>query len=374
MTTIMKASHQWATRPDDQRFTSLDELVAHTTHQREISRATVIPSRKLEAVPIEDDQHKALAIVARDDISTPTHWSFGQLASQVGAPAGYLRTLPAEIAAANLNYGIFKRPVEDVGVMVRENGSLELAAVTGPRYGRVWNNDVARSLRDRFGDGITGDFTVPGEFGREVQVTRDNTTIYASDRDMFVFLADEKNRIDVPGRRSMLGGSTGSLARGFFVWNSEVGSATLGIATFLFDYVCSNRIVWGAEGYEEIKIMHFASAPDRWIEEVAPAIESYANKSTDSITIAIENAKKARIEGDNLDDFLKRQKLSQGKKLTRAQVEGVKAAHFAEEDRPIENVWDVTVGMTAYAKGIKHQDERINFERAAGKIMASASK
>lgn len=376
MTTIMKASHQWATRPDDQRFTSLDELVAHTRRMREISKAAVIPSRRIEAVAIEDDAtQRGLAIMAGGNPTTPTHWAFGQLAGQVGAPAGYLRSLPAPIAAAALNYGVFRRPVEDTGVLVRERDGIELAAVTGPRYGRIWNADVAQQLRNRFGDGITGDFTVPGEFGEAVDVNKSNTTIYASDRDMFVFLADEKNRIEVPGRRNMRGGSTGEMARGFFVWNSEVGSATLGIATFLFDYVCSNRIVWGAQGYEEIKVMHYASAPERFAEEVAPAIEAYARKSTDSITKAIEDAKRARVEGDNLDAFLKKIKLpGQGKTLTKAQIEGVKTAHFAEEDRPIENVWDVTVGMTAFAKGIKHQDERVRFEKAAGSVMASASR
>ena len=37
----------------------------------------------------------------------------------------------------------------------------------------------------------------------------------------------------------------------------------------------------------------------------------------------------------------------------------------------IENVWDATVGMTAYAKGIKHQDDRVAFERSAGRLLAS---
>jgi len=36
----------------------------------------------------------------------PTHWSFGQLASQVGAPAAYLRQLPAALAGINLQYGL----------------------------------------------------------------------------------------------------------------------------------------------------------------------------------------------------------------------------------------------------------------------------
>jgi hypothetical protein len=52
---------------------------------------------------------------------------------------------------------------------------------------------------------------------------------------MFVFLVDEESRIGLPGRRA---GRSGSFARGFFVWNSEVGKTTLGAGFFLFDYVC----------------------------------------------------------------------------------------------------------------------------------------
>jgi hypothetical protein len=325
-----------------------------------------LPSRSIHAAPVEGDEtRKQLVVVGPDGAPTvPTNWAFGQLAGRVQAPAGYLRTLPADLAADALNYGLFKRPVEDMGVLLRQNGGSELAAVTGPNYGRVWNADVTKALVDRFGDGITGDFTVPGEFGKAVDVTKANTTLFASDRDMFVFLADEKHRIDLPGRRP---GLTGSLARGFFVWNSEVGSKTLGIGTFLFDYVCCNRMVWGAEGYQEITLRHSVSAPTRWIEEVAPAIEAYANKSTDSITTAIEAARSARLDPDKVDEFLT-------KRFTRGQAVAIKAAHMADEDRPIETLWDVSVGATAYARGIKFQDDRVDIERKAGRIMAEASK
>jgi hypothetical protein len=364
MTILTQASTQWAKRPDDERFTSLDELLAHTRHQREISKGMALPSRKISAAPIADDDTRTqLAIVGPDGApSSPTHWAFGQLANRVGAPASYLRTLPSDIVADALNYGLFKRPVEDVGVLLRQNGGTELAAVTGPNYGRIWNADVVAALRDRFGDGITGDFTVPGEFGKAVAVTKDNTTLYAGERDMFVFLADEQHRIDVPNRR---GGRSGSMARGFFVWNSEVGSRTLGIATFLFDYVCCNRIVWGAEGYEEILVRHTISAPERFVEEVSPAIEAYARKSTASITDAIAAAQSARLAPDKVDEFLR-------KRFTKGQAAGIKAAHMADEDRPIESLWDVTVGATAYARGIKWQDDRVAVEKEAGKIMAMA--
>lgn len=366
MSILTQASNEWARRPDDQRFTSLDELVAFTARQKSISRSMALPSRGISAAPVEGDAaRQQLVIIGPDGAPTqPTHWSFGQLASRVGAPAGYLRSLPADLAADALNWGIYRRDVEDIGALLRNDGQglPELAAVTGPNYGRIWNAQIAESLRNRFGDGVTGDFTVPGEFGKAVDVDKRNTTIYASDRDMFVFLADEKNKIEVPNRRN---GQTGEMSRGFFVWNSEVGSTTFGIATFLFDYVCMNRIVWGAQGYEEIKVRHTSGAPYRWIDEVAPAIEAYANKSTDSITTAIADAKKARLAPDKVDEFL-------AKRFTRGQAKAIQLAHIADEDRPIESLWDVTVGATAYARGIKHQDERVAIERAAGKIMAMA--
>jgi hypothetical protein len=55
----------------------------------------------------------------------------------------------------------------------------------------------------------------------------------------------QENRIQLPHRRA---GRSGSFARGFFAWNSEVGKTTLGAGFFLLDYVCCNRIIWGAWG------------------------------------------------------------------------------------------------------------------------------
>lgn len=178
---------------------------------------------------------------------------------------------------------------------------------------------------------------------------------------MFVFLADESHRIEVPNRRA---GRSGEMSRGFFVWNSEVGSQSFGIATFLFDYVCCNRIVWGAEGFQEIRLRHTSGAPDRWLEEVRPALQRYANASASSVTSAIAQAKAARI--DDVDAFLKG-------RFSRSQVSAIKAAHMTDEQRPIETLWDATTAVTAYARGIQYQDDRVVLEREGGKILALAA-
>ena len=97
-----------------------------------------------------------------------------------------------------------------------------------------------------------------------------------------------------------------------------------------------------------------------------PAIQAYADKSTHSITQAIDNARDKRLgDQDAVLDFL-------AKRFTRSKAAPIMAAHMAEEGRPIETLWDVTVGATAYAKGIQYQDNRVAVEREAGKVLTLA--
>lgn len=362
MTTLSQASHQWRNRPADERFVTLHDLRARVAHERDHSRAPVVSSRAIEFRPDDESAQCNMKVYGPNGHGyEATHWSFGQLANLAGAPAGYLRSLPTPIAADCLNYGMrFDRNVQEIGCLLTlADGTPQLRAATGPNYGRIWNADIADTLIHRFGDGVTGDWRVPGEFGHAVTVTKANTTLYASDRDMFVFLADETRRIEIPNRRD---GKAGGLARGFFVWNSEVGSKTLGAAFFLFDYVCCNRMIWGAEQFKEIRIRHTSGAPDRWLEEVHPVLTEYANASEKPVLQAIEDARARRL--DDVDAFLL-------KRFSRKQAAAIQATHELEEGRPIENRWDAAVGVTAFARSVPYQDARVDLEREAGKLLAA---
>lgn len=369
MTTLTQASRQWASRPADERFLSLTELREKVSGQRQRSISTVVSSRRIEVQPHPMDPIKGITIAGDDTMVDPTHWAFGQLANLAGAPASYLRKLPAPLVADAMNYGLrFMRDAEEIGILrteaetVGDAGTIiehtQLRAATGPRYGRVWNEEIVTALEQKFGDGRTGDFRVPGEFGRQVEITRANTTIYGSDRDIFVFLADEENRIEVKNRRH---GQPGSLARGFFVWNSEVGSQSIGAAFFLFDYVCMNRIVWGVQDFKEIRLRHTKSAPDRWLEEISPVLIEYSNASAQPIADTIREAQRKRVD-DDLDRFLRN-------RFTTAEAKAIQAAHEREEGRPIETIWDAVTGATAHAKTIEHQDARVDLERKGGKLL-----
>jgi hypothetical protein len=234
--------------------------------------------------------------------------------------------------------------------------------VTGPNYGRIWNATITQALVNQFGDGVTGKFRVPSEFGNlNAPITKQSTTLYASDRDMWVFLADEVNRIELPNRRN---GKTGSLARGFFVSNSEVGAGTFILGQFLFDYMCGNHIIWGVEHFQELRIRHTSGAPDRYIEQARPAIMAMSNSSTTGLVDMLKSAQAKKVE--NVDEFL-------NARFSRSQTSAIKAAHMADEQRPIETLWDVSTGITAYAREIQHTDDRVKLEREAGKVLKLAA-
>src|SRR3954467_6710824 len=91
-----------------------------------------------------------------------------------------------------------------------------------------------------------------------VEITKDTTTLYASDRDVFLFLVDDTHPIEA-GR--LPNGDPDLYFRGFYCWNSEVGSKTLGIASFFLRAVCMNRNIWGVEGFQEISRSGTANSP-----------------------------------------------------------------------------------------------------------------
>lgn len=359
----MSANEQWRTRPQDERYTSLTELAAATQYTMDHSAARVVASKSLSA----DVQNGKLVVVGPSGKpATPTHWAFGQLAQRAGAPAGYLRDLPNELAVDCLNYGLHvARPVEDIGVLLYQNGGpAELHAVTGPNYGRIWNARVAGALVEAFGDGRTGAFRIPGEFGKQVEINKDNTTLYASDRDIWAFLADEDKSIEVPNRRANKGGR---LSTGIVIGNSDVGSGKLWVAYFAFDYVCCNRIIWGMQDLEEFSIRHTASAPHRFLSEVVPMLKEVAKSNVTLSQAKIVAAQESKIA--DVDKFFA------NRKFTRSQVSGIKAAFKTDESQDLLDncsVWDAVVAATAYARGLQYQDARIGVEREAGKMLLAA--
>lgn len=316
---VGRVSSEWFSRPDDERYLSLGDLARSVRGRSERSRTRVVETARIHVEANRNDPERlSLILPGADAPVAPTHWSFGQLASQVGAPAAYLRQLPAPLAAINLQYGLTSHRAEQIKTLEtddgRSGGRLELRAVTGPDYGRIYDHELVEAVQKIAGNG-TGDtrWKVPGVldwstgiYNPRVDITRDTTTLYASDRDVFLFLVDDLNPIEA-GR--LPDGSPDLYFRGFYCWNSEVGAKTLGMASFYLRAVCQNRNLWGVEDFEEITIRHSKYAANRFAHEAAPALEGFANSSPQPFVNGIQAARErivARTDEDRSDFLRKR--------------------------------------------------------------------
>jgi hypothetical protein len=364
-------TQQWWNRPDDQRFLSLDDLHESVMARSQHTQTDAIDITKMRVVlDREDDDRISLDI--NDNLVDPTHWSFGQLSQLAGAPASYMRKLPGKLAAINLQYGLSNFREEAVKMYYNKDALL---AATGVNYGRVFDHELVTAVRQIAGNG-TGDtrWKVPGainwstgQYNPFVDITKDTTTLYASDRDVFMFLVDDTHPIEI-GKLS--NGDPDLVFRGFYVWNSEVGSKSLGISTFLLRGVCQNRCLWGVQDKQSITIRHSKNAPSRFAAEVTPGLIEYSNSSTYSILDGINKSKSAivaRSDEDRLEFLSKRG-------FSAKQTQRIIDAVVNEEDKKPESVWDFVQGITAVARSIRHTDDRLDLERQAGQLMALATK
>ncbi len=372
---IGRVSSEWFSRPDDERYLSLSELYGSVKGRAERSRTRTVESAAIRVEAHRDDpENLALILPDADAPVAPTHWSFGQLASLVSAPAAYLRQLPAPLAGINLQYGLTSHRAEQIKTLETEDGRTELRAVTGPDYGRIYDHELVAAVQKIAGNG-TGDtrWKVPGTlnwssglYNPMADITKDTTTLYASDRDVFLFLVDDMNPIEAG---KLPDGSPDLYFRGFYCWNSEVGAKTLGIASFYLRAVCQNRNLWGVEDFQEISIRHSKYAANRFAHEAAPALTRFADSSPRPFVEGIRAARERIVahSDDDRTDFLRKRGFS------KAETARIVDTVLAEEGRPPESVFDFVQGITAVARSKPQQDARLEMEGKAKKLLERAA-
>ena len=372
---IGRVSSEWFSRPDDERYLDLNTLYDSVRGRAERATARTVESRAVRVEVSRDSAERLNLIVpGQAEPVAPTHWSFGQLCSLVGVPASYMRQLPAPLAGINLQHGLLSHRAELVKTYEADEGRVELRAVTGPDYGRIFDHELVAAVQRIAGNG-TGDtrWKVPGVLDWRtmthnpfVDISKDTRTLYASDRDVFLFLVDDTHPIEA-GR--LPDGSPDLYFRGFYAWNSEVGSKTLGIASFYLRAVCANRNLWGTENFEEITIRHSKFAAQRFAHEAAPALTSFANSSPAPFIAGIKAARE-RVVARNDEDresFLRKRGFS--KPETVKIIETV----LNEEGRKPGSIFDFVQGITALARTKTHQDTRLDLEGKAKKLFERAA-
>ena len=150
-----KLASNYANRPADERFDSLEELAAFCNGDSANMTSRVIDTHNLTIVGEVDEEN-----IRQGDLrveyqcpktgqlisSEPTNWSAGQLSTLAGAPAGYIKDLPAPLAADCLTWGLrHNRGREIIKTYDHRNGG-DLRAATGPDYGRILNKEMLRPV------------------------------------------------------------------------------------------------------------------------------------------------------------------------------------------------------------------------------------
>ncbi len=365
---LFRAHHQWAERPDDERFQTLPELVKAThAYADAAAESHDVPWESLTVNAHDDDENLYITGAKSEREALISNWAFGQVASRAGAPPSYLRTLTPELAARNLNYGLGTRDFTDVHdanlLFHRSNGSLVLRAATTEVYERIWNWEVGErllELADRY------DLTpaVPTfQWGSDnAPLSHADPSLYASDHDMFVFLMAREREISTDTEKGLF--------RAAIFVNSEVGGGSLSAMWFLFRDLCCNHIIWGAQDVNEIRIRHVGQIRDRF-NSFEGELKQYLNSSTDderSMVTATRTLKLGKDKDEVLDFLFGQRKIGMSRKLITAAYEAV----VPEEDGDPNTAWGFVQGLTRHSQATPYADERTHLDRLGRKVLQLA--
>jgi hypothetical protein len=353
---LFSAHKQWSTRPDDQRFTSLQQLYdatrayAATAHERENVR--------VDSLRVENVDGDVQILGKGNQPARLTHWAFGQLAARVGAPAGYLRELPATLAAQNLNHGLASRVAVSgsdsvVNLLVHANGSLLLRALTSDRYERIWNHEVASRLLDLQSRGWR-----PAQ--PDIRVIDDRLPLYASDHDLYAFVSHSERTIAEPGNPD-------GLQRGLICENSEVGAGKLKLTRFLYREMCGNHIIWGAKDVTEVALRHVGKVRDRlrlWDTQVRRYLDESASEDEAKIKAA-KSRMIAATKEQVLDALFADRRIGLSRKAIAAGYDAV----VPEQDGDPRSTWGYVQGLTRSSQATPFADARMAIDTAAGRVL-----
>lgn len=360
MTTISTAASQYANRPKDESYADLPSLIAAKRDEREHSKEIGYNLRDLQAVATDD----GLRLASPKGTAVMSHWSFGQLARMVGAPAGYLRTLPAAVTADALNYGIqHQAPVGQTASLLvrRPNGTPEPAirSITTDTYSRLWDDQLYSSVQsvvfNHTSNGTGGAWIAPPTWEGDAAGT------WAGDRDSFVIRVDGGSIVNDPSC-----GSDGRLYRGIMIRNSEVGAAAVSFERVLFQYICGNLNLWGAVIDKQYRRRHVGNHVMR---DVMREIGQLAYDWTTRPASADEAIIKSLIDHElastpeGVADELKA--IGYSKAEAEAAVQTCEQ-HFKASPR---SYWGIAQGTTKLSQSAAWQSDRLPLDLLAAKVL-----
>ena len=384
MNTLDTAAREYAKRPPDERFESPAAMLQAAQDDRDHSREVTYNTRDLSVVAantLNTPGFEATPDQATLRLQSPkgtagfTHWSFGQLARMVGAPASYLRQLPPTIAADALNFGLHDQAehATDAKLLVKANGAAPIIrACTSETYGRVWDAELYGATLETLAR--DPQWKTPPTW------TGEPAGAYRGDRDSFLIMVNGGSIVRDPSLANFgpIGGSgapgngpTDGMYRGIMIRNSEVGACSITIDLILFRYVCGNHMLWGAMYDQRFKRRHVGDHARR---DAIRTIYGAARKWADTPAGADEAIIRGLIDReiaatrDAVIDELR------GLGATREQAGAAYDTAERTESASPRSFWGIANGITRISQIDGYQDGRLELDQLAAAVLSRGRK
>lgn len=367
--TIMDAHHEWRSRPADEACPTIADFVQKARAQRMASKTAKTLWGDLRVAPTTDGDLRLVGKTGAE--ARLTNWSAGQLATAAGAPLGYLTTLPAELAAECLTYGLQNTDkTADASLLFNLDAHAlpTLRAITTTRYSRVWDEAIAtriEALAEGSSWGPAEAFKTAS--GRAQHAWGDAAPLplgWVGDRSSFALLVDYDGAVQT---------SRGTFARFLMLSNSEVGGGSLKVTFGLIDFVCCNMIMWGCSEVHEAKFRHVGAIQDRVAGVFAPLAASRLGAGErEDISRGILAASRTLLGDDKV------QTLAVAKAATGLPAAIVAEAYQRADGTPRygdpRSVWGMLSGLTEASQHAAggHADKRADMDVLAAKLMRLA--
>jgi hypothetical protein len=357
---------EYATRPADERYPSLDALVIAAETERRLSAERTYNVKDLKAVATDD----SVQIAGPKGLASFTHWAFGQFARMLGAPASYLRDLPAKLAAECLNYGIAETPAgTDAVLLVKApNGSPTptVRAITTETYTRLWDSVL-------YGETAKQIFAQRSPTGAQWMNpptwTGEPAGCYRGDRDSFVIQIDGGSIVNDPSRTD----GKGQMHRGILIRNSEVGASSVTIECIFLRAICGNHLLMGAAVDSMFRRRHVGAT---LVRDVVREIGIIAHRWTLHSPQRDEAIIKSLIEHEIA--HTKEAVIDELRKMgaTKEQAETAYLSCEKLESCSPRSFWGVANGLTRLSQEDNDgwQDTRFVLDQIAAKVLARGAR
>ena len=391
---IATAQQEYYRRPADERFSSLADLIANAQAEKAQSQEAVYNLRDLRAVAIapstdgtirpQDTAHRAThetggTVLLQSPTGMEasfTHYSFGQLARTVGAPASYLRTLPPSIAADAINYGLHDAAPfgQTANLLVRDDPSKPtptIRACTSETYGRVWDASLYASLNRLFPDGgqsTNGQWMTPPAWPGSLPSGN-----YRGDRDSFVIRVDGGSIVTDPSAGAQANGLSPDgnrdgreMYRGLLIRNSEVGHCSITIECVLFRYICGNHMLWGAIMDRQFRRRHVGAKITRdtmrELSDLAWKFNARSASQDQAIVRSLIDHEVAQTKEAVIDELRRMG-------ATKEQASEAYATCEEKESASPRSFWGIAQGLTRSSQASGWQDDRLQLDQLAAQVL-----